>query len=160
VTEKPGGWASSSLLPDRLLDGAGCEVEFGSNRPDAPACLTKMVGVRTASMAHREHTSCMCLQHGDSMVQGDHTACIVELLACPEHRDEQLLQIGKVDTSDLISVETGPTLSIGFCLSCGRDFNTLDEVRMHSGQNTEARQVFRQFTDEESNRNQASSKEE
>jgi len=32
---------------------------------------------------------CMCLLHHVPMEEGDHRSCPVELLACPEHRDER-----------------------------------------------------------------------
>ncbi len=37
-----------------------------------------------------EPSVCLCPDHGVSMEDGDHSKCAVELLACPEHRDEQL----------------------------------------------------------------------
>ena len=36
-----------------------------------------------------EPTTCMCVRHEVPMEEGDHSGCPVELLACPEHRDEQ-----------------------------------------------------------------------
>jgi hypothetical protein len=35
------------------------------------------------------------------MTEGDHGNCPIELLACPEHRDEQLRDMGTFDMSDL-----------------------------------------------------------
>lgn len=32
----------------------------------------------------------MCLTHGAPMDEGDHSECMVELLACPEHREAQV----------------------------------------------------------------------
>jgi len=103
------------------------------------------------------------------MDEGDHSACIVELLACPEHHDEQLRQMGEVDTIDLIPAEVecervvatneNGEPSMGFCLWCDRDFYNLDEVWIHNGKGADACQVFRQFMEEESSRNQASPKE-
>jgi hypothetical protein len=116
-----------------------------------------------------EPTPCVCLQHGVSMDEGDHGACIVELLACPEHRDEQLRQMGEVDAFDLTPAEVegervvatneNGESSIGFCLWCGRDFYSLDEVWIHNGESADACQVFRQFREEESTRGHASSPE-
>lgn len=37
-----------------------------------------------------EPSICMCLVHRVPMEHGDHSQCSIELLACPEHRDEQL----------------------------------------------------------------------
>jgi hypothetical protein len=36
-----------------------------------------------------EPTPCMCLSHQLSVEDGDHSMCSIELLACPEHREEQ-----------------------------------------------------------------------
>ncbi len=36
-----------------------------------------------------EPTVCMCLVHGVSMEDGDHSACSIEILACPLHRTEE-----------------------------------------------------------------------
>ena len=36
-----------------------------------------------------EPSVCMCLGHGVPMEEGDHRECSVELLSCPEHREEQ-----------------------------------------------------------------------
>src|ERR1700687_4860622 len=37
---------------------------------------------------------CTCIHHQVPMEDGDHSQCTVELLACPEHRDEQLRDMG------------------------------------------------------------------
>ena len=39
--------------------------------------------------------------HQVPLADGDHSECPVELLACPEHYDEQLRDMGTVDMSDL-----------------------------------------------------------
>jgi len=46
-----------------------------------------------------EPSPCMCLDHDvpTSMEDGDHSQCTVELIACPEHRDEQLREISKIE---------------------------------------------------------------
>jgi hypothetical protein len=36
-----------------------------------------------------EPSLCMCIRHRTSMEIGDHSECSIELLACPEHLDEQ-----------------------------------------------------------------------
>ena len=41
-----------------------------------------------------ELSVCMCRDHGVPMEEGDHSNCMVELLACPEHIDEQLRRMG------------------------------------------------------------------
>jgi hypothetical protein len=48
-----------------------------------------------------ERSVCMCLVHQVSLTNGDHSECPVELLACPDHRDEQLRDLGTFDTSQL-----------------------------------------------------------
>ena len=47
-----------------------------------------------------EPSTCMCLNHQVSMEDGDHSMCSIELLACPEHREAQLQEMGKLGTSD------------------------------------------------------------
>jgi hypothetical protein len=39
------------------------------------------------------------------MEDGDHSTCSVELLACPEHREEQRRQMGESGTSDVPRTE-------------------------------------------------------
>jgi hypothetical protein len=48
-----------------------------------------------------EPSVCMCAVHQVPLADGDHNECPIELLACPEHRDEQLRDIGKFDMTDL-----------------------------------------------------------
>lgn len=48
-----------------------------------------------------EPSVCMCAVHQVSLADGDHSECPVELLVCPEHRDEQFRDMGILDTSDL-----------------------------------------------------------
>jgi hypothetical protein len=40
-------------------------------------------------MGDTEPSVCMCIRHRVPMEVGDHSACSIELLACPEHREEQ-----------------------------------------------------------------------
>jgi hypothetical protein len=42
-----------------------------------------------SDVSDTEPSICMCLIHHVPMEEGDHRSCPVELLACPEHRDEQ-----------------------------------------------------------------------
>ncbi len=43
-----------------------------------------------------EPTVCMCIRHRSEMEDGrDHSECSIELLACPEHREEQLRRINE-----------------------------------------------------------------
>ena len=41
-----------------------------------------------------EPSLCMCRHHNVPVEEGDHSRCMIELLACPQHRDAQLRQIG------------------------------------------------------------------
>jgi hypothetical protein len=45
-------------------------------------------------MGSTEPTICMSLTCGVPMEYGDHSACSVELIACPEHRDDQMRAMG------------------------------------------------------------------
>ena len=47
-----------------------------------------------------ERTPCICITHSASMDDGDHSECPVELLACPEHREQQLRQMSEFSTSE------------------------------------------------------------
>ena len=49
-----------------------------------------------------EPSECICLRHQISMEDGDHSGCPVELLACSEHCDEQLREMGTFGMNDLI----------------------------------------------------------
>jgi len=46
------------------------------------------------SAGHSEPTPCLCMKHGVLMEDGDHSACPVELLACPEHAFEEVQPTG------------------------------------------------------------------
>jgi hypothetical protein len=48
-----------------------------------------------------EPSICMCQMHQVPLAYGDHRECPVELLACPEHLDDQLRDMATLDTSDL-----------------------------------------------------------
>jgi hypothetical protein len=41
-----------------------------------------------------ESSVCICLKHQSPMEDGDHSGCPVELLACEEHCERQLLVMG------------------------------------------------------------------
>ena len=89
-----------------------------------------------------EPTVCMCLDHGVPMDEGDHSACSVELLSCPEHRADQMRAMG-YDPSYTIELSPEPEQSsmftdaegnhtVGFCLWCGKDFYAIEEERQHT----------------------------
>jgi hypothetical protein len=93
-----------------------------------------------------EPSVCMCLIHQVPMEQGDHTECPIELLACPEHRADQMRAMGHEpeytygETRDeteqpsmFMDREGNPTA--GFCLWCGRDFYSMAEVEAHNADN-------------------------
>ena len=42
-----------------------------------------------------EPSVCMCIRHRIPMEEGDHSECSIELLACSEHREEQLRSINE-----------------------------------------------------------------
>jgi hypothetical protein len=100
-----------------------------------------------------EPTPCMCIKHSVSMDDGDHSECPVELLACPEHRYEQLRQMSDPSECNLLISEdaTGSSaftnkddrLTVDFCLWCNRDFYTIAEVMEHNGDGVDACPVFR-----------------
>lgn len=90
-----------------------------------------------------EPTVCICMDHGVSMEEGDHSQCSVELLACPDHCDEQLRAMGyEPGTSNMPHIsdeEAGPQWHdkdgkpiIGFCLWCNRDFYTYEDMQAHN----------------------------
>ena len=60
-----------------------------------------------------EPSLCICGTCQVPMEQGDHSECMIELLACPEHMDEQLAQV-------LVCPEDN------ICLGCGLPMNTHD----------------------------------
>jgi hypothetical protein len=49
-----------------------------------------------------EPTQCMCVKHLVAMEDGDHSECPVELLACPEHREQQLGQMSEFSRMRLL----------------------------------------------------------
>ena len=91
------------------------------------------------------------------MEDGDHSDCPIELLACPEHRDEQLQNMGIFSSSDLPSIEDDAKSNmfndqsgqpiVGFCLWCDKDFYSMDEVESHNANDSVACAVFQQLKD-------------
>ncbi len=88
-----------------------------------------------------EATVCMCIKHGVSMDNGDHNACPIELLSCPEHRADQLRAMGyepdhvfeqqDQDTRTKRDAQGNPI--VGFCAWCERDFYSLEDHFEHWG---------------------------
>jgi hypothetical protein len=87
------------------------------------------------------------------MGDGDHSGCPVELLACPEHPDEQIEQVGVSDRRDLRpSVEAeglfrdrNATPIVGFCLWCGNDFYSIEEADAHQAGDGKGCPVFKRL---------------
>ena len=101
-------------------------------------------------------TVCMCLQHGVPMEEGDHSACSMELLSCPEHRADHMRAMGYApdyvieeepdqESSMFTDADGNPT--VGFCLWCGRDFYTFEEHEAHIADNAAACPVFQKMKD-------------
>ena len=94
-----------------------------------------------------EPTACMCLKHQVSMEEGDHSKCPVELLACPEHRDEQFRRMSELAASDTLPADGGAectgfrdrdgNATVGFCLWCNKDFYSMEEVWVHNDNDME-----------------------
>jgi hypothetical protein len=106
-----------------------------------------------------EPTACIRVKHQVSMEEGDHSNCPQELLACPEHRDEEFRKMGEFSASDPLpaeGVEDGTgfrdkdgNATIGFCLWCNRDFYSMDEVWEHNDNDMKACPEFQRFLSEE-----------
>ncbi len=106
-----------------------------------------------------EPSICMCLTHGVPMEDGDHSECSIELLACPEHREEQLrkmaemgannLSVDKVETQSTMFTDEEGKRTIGFCLWCNKDFYSMEEVEAHNEDGMKACQVFQELKDED-----------
>lgn len=87
------------------------------------------------------------------MEDGDHGDCPVELLTCPEHREEQLRDMNTFGTSDLLpgegdhvsTVFKDDDPSVGFCLWCGKDFYSMGEVEAHNANDSAACVVFQEL---------------
>ncbi len=71
-----------------------------------------------------EPSVCMCDTCQVPMEEGDHSGCMIELLACPEHKDEELraVQENSDDNSDQVLV--CPLDNV--CLGCRLPMNTHD----------------------------------
>jgi hypothetical protein len=90
------------------------------------------------------------------MEQGDHSGCSIELLACPEHMDEQLRQMGyEPGTSNMPSREDSTEATmfadsegnpiVGFCLWCGKDFYSFEEMEAHNADDMAECPDFQEF---------------
>lgn len=106
-----------------------------------------------------EPSVCMCPFHQVPMEEGDHSSCPVELLACPEHREEQRRKMDAANnTPRNIEPDAAPSgwrdkdgqPIVGFCLWCNVDFYTMDEVWAHDANNSAACLAFQDFRNEQS----------
>jgi|ERR1035437_1312037 hypothetical protein len=107
-----------------------------------------------------EASVCMCMDHGVPMEEGDHSACSIELISCPEHRDEQMRAMGyepgytieprpeDAEQSSMFTDEKG-NRTVGFCLWCNCDFYSAEEVKAHNSNGMAACQVFQELKDED-----------
>ena len=103
-------------------------------------------------------TPCMCLNHQVSMEDGDHSKCSIELLACPEHRDEQIRRLSQSGPSELPGSEDGTEVSmfidrdgkpiVGFCLWCDMDFYSMSEFEEHTEDEMKACPVYQEWKEE------------
>ena len=103
-----------------------------------------------------EPSVCMCLTHGVSMEEGDHSDCSVELIACPEHRDEQMRAMGyapgqavevpkeESEESSMFQDAEGNHI-VGFCLWCNKDFYSNEEHEAHTADNMAACEAFQEL---------------
>jgi hypothetical protein len=97
---------------------------------------------------------CMCLRHNVPLADGEHSNCPVELLACPEHREEQLRDMGTLNASDLPGgqVDTGSAMfkdndcnpTVSFCLWRNKDFYSMEEVEAHNADESRACPTFKE----------------
>jgi hypothetical protein len=93
--------------------------------------------------------------HQISLEDGDHSTCPVELLACSEHRDEQLRDMGIFDSADLLPSEGEPESGtftdqdgrpiVGFCLWCDANYYSVEEMEAHHGNGGEGCPAYREF---------------
>jgi len=91
------------------------------------------------------------------MEEGDHSNCMVELLACPDHMDEQFRRMGyEPGTGNMPRRSEGPAgenffkdsggnRTIGFCLWCNKDFYTHEEAKAHNANDSAACPVFQEL---------------
>jgi hypothetical protein len=94
------------------------------------------------------------------MDEGDHSKCMVELLACPEHTDEHLRRMGyEPGTSNMPRRSEGAAgenffkdndgnRTVGFCLWCNQDFYTHEEAKAHNANDSAACPVFQELKDQ------------
>jgi hypothetical protein len=94
------------------------------------------------------------------MEEGDHSKCMVELLACPDHMDEQLRRMGyEHGTGNMPRHNEGAAganffkdsdgnRNVGYCLWCNKDFYSREEAKAHHVNDSAACQVFQQLKEQ------------
>lgn len=89
------------------------------------------------------------------MEVGDHDACSVELLSCPEHRADQMRAMGyepdytyqrQPDQESSMFMDEQGNKTVGFCVWCGLHFYTLEEHYAHWGEPIEC-QAYMEFVE-------------
>ena len=106
-----------------------------------------------------EASVCMCDACHVPMEPGDHSGCMIELLACPEHVDEQLRQMvyepgtanmprRTEDADPAMFTDSDGNPIVGFCLWCNADFYSFEEAEAHNANGSAACSVFQQYKDE------------
>jgi hypothetical protein len=111
-------------------------------------------------LADTEPSLCMCCDHGLPMEDGDHSRCTIELLACPEHREAQLRQMGyEPGTANMPSKGVAETKAwrdedghpiAGFCLWCNKNFYSMAEVKTHNADEMKECPVFQELKGQQS----------
>ena len=103
---------------------------------------------------------CICMDHGVPMEEGDHSKCSVELLACPEHHDEQMRAMGYEpgyteeppapgeESSPMFQDEAGNHI-VGFCLWCNKNFYGMEEHEAHTADGMANCLAFQELKDED-----------
>ncbi len=80
---------------------------------------------------------CRCFVHEVPIEQGDHTGCPIELLACPLHQPAFEVGVTEEDVRSRVPanffLEPGlpSRKAVGFCLWCGCDFQSVEEMLQH-----------------------------
>jgi len=102
----------------------------------------------------------MCAIHRVPFEEGDHSQCEMELLACPEHHEEQLRAMeyepgqvpeqrptSKPEESSMFKDQEGNPI-VGFCLWCDKNFYTMDEVGTHNAEEMANCPMFQELKDD------------
>jgi hypothetical protein len=89
------------------------------------------------------------------MDDGDHSDCPAELLACPEHRGEQLRKMSTLSSGNPSCEDGAPESSmfndvdgkpiVGFCLWCNKDFYSMNELEARNSNECAACAVLQDF---------------